>query len=134
MRQLEITEFFNNAAPMDYSASVAEIGANAGADTWRAACDDSSDYPLLRDDSTLEAFREFVIASSGWSESEVHGFTATELNALAIQWVAGDMRECDIGPDSSPADWAEYESRASEGIVPSRIWRNDDGRVYFSLE
>lgn len=134
MRHLEITDFFNNAAPMDYAASVAEIGANAGAYTWRAACDDSPDYPILRDDSTLEAFREFVINNGGWSEREVREFTATELNALAIQWVAGDMRECDIGPDSTPADWAEYELRANDGIVPSRIWRDDDGRVYFSLE
>lgn len=27
--QINITKFYNEAAPMDYSASVAEIGANA---------------------------------------------------------------------------------------------------------
>ena len=40
--QINITRFFNEACPRDYSASAAEIGENAGADTWRAACDDSA--------------------------------------------------------------------------------------------
>lgn len=35
--EINITTFFNNAAPMDYSASIAEIGDDAGPSTWRAA-------------------------------------------------------------------------------------------------
>jgi len=35
--ELNITAFFNTIAPMDYSASVAEIGNDAGPATWRAA-------------------------------------------------------------------------------------------------
>jgi hypothetical protein len=53
--QINITRFFNDAAPMDYSASVAEIGQNAGKDTWRAACDDASDWNML---DTVEIIEE----------------------------------------------------------------------------
>ena len=35
--ELKITEFFNSECPSDYSASVAEIGWNAGANTFGAA-------------------------------------------------------------------------------------------------
>ena len=41
--EIDITDFFKNAAPMDYSASAVEIGRDAGAHTWRAAMDDADD-------------------------------------------------------------------------------------------
>lgn len=58
--ELDITGFFNAAAPMDYFASVAEIGRDAGPSTWRAACDDAPDYPLLDTEEKRDAFRRFV--------------------------------------------------------------------------
>ena len=66
MLELDITEFFNNAAPMDYSASVAEIGQNAGKDTWSAAIEDSADYPILDNEEKREAFREYIAMFGAW--------------------------------------------------------------------
>lgn len=131
--ELNITRFFNEAAPRDYSASVAELGASAGADTWRAAFDDSADYPMLDTAEKREAFRAFVRSSGGWSDEEIRIWDDAELNALLIQWIAGDMRECDIGPETTPEQWAEYEARATEGQCPSRIFRADDSAVYFYI-
>jgi hypothetical protein len=132
--ELDITQFFSDAAPMDYSASQAEIGASAGADTWRAACDDSEDYPLVDTDEKRDAFRTFVRSSGGWNDDEINAWSDTELNALCLQWVAGDMRECGIGPDSSLEEWQEVRQRQEAGNLPSRLYRGADGRVYFSLE
>lgn len=129
--ELDITDFFNNAAPMDYSASRMEIGDNAGADTWRAANDDSGDYPLLQTDEQREAFREFVKDSGGWTEEEIAAWSDTELNALCIQWVSGDMREGEMHPRMSDDEWKEYEGKAEQGIISSRIQRGDNGRIYF---
>lgn len=129
--EIDISAFFNAACPRDYSASVAELGANAGADTWRAATDDAEDWPMLATDEAREAFRAFVISSGGWSREEVAAFTNKELSALLIQWISGDMRECDIGPESTPEDWARYQREAEEGQVPGRIFRAEDGRVFF---
>lgn len=129
--ELDITEFFNNAAPMDYSASRAEIGQNAGEDTWRAANDDSTDWPLLQTDEQREAFREFVKGSGGWDEEEIAAWTDAELNALCIQWVAGDMRESNLKPGMTAEEWATYEREAERGSVSGRISRGDDGRIYF---
>lgn len=90
---INITKFYNEAAPKDYSASVAEIGWNAGADTWRAACDDSADYMMLDDDDKRDAFRQHVRSFGAWSDEEIAAWTDIELNALFIQFVSGDMRE-----------------------------------------
>jgi hypothetical protein len=58
--EIDITDFFDQCAPMDYSASVAEIGQNAGPDTWRAACDDAPEWNLLNTEEKRDAWREFV--------------------------------------------------------------------------
>lgn len=115
---------------MDYSASIAEIGADAGPDTWRAACEDSADYPILDTDDKREAFREFVCSSGGWSREEITAWSDAELNALCIQWIAGDMREAGLSADMTPEQWAEYDS--DENIC-HRIFRGYDGEIYFYI-
>jgi len=135
--ELDITAFFNAAAPMDYSASVAEIGASAGPDTWRAACDDSDDYPILDTAEKRDAFRAFVRSAGAWSDGEIAAWSDAELNALCIQWIAGDMREpvgFELSADTTPQEWAEYEAQASAGQASGRIYRADDGAVYFYVE
>lgn len=58
--ELNVTHFFQTAAPMDYSASVAEIGNDAARSTWEAACDDSEDYPMLDSEEKREEFRHYI--------------------------------------------------------------------------
>lgn len=120
--ELDITDFFNNAAPMDYSASVAEIGNDAGPSTWRAACEDSPDYFLLDTDEKRDAFRAFVRSSGAWNNEEIAAWSDIELNALCIQWISGDMREGDLHPDMTDSEWKEYEQRANDGQVAGRIY------------
>ena len=134
--ELNITAFFNACAPMDFSASVAEIGQSAGADTWRAACEESTDHMLLDTDEKREAFRAFVRDAGAWSDDEIAAWSDVELNALCIQWVSGDMREpvgFDLGPQTTDAEWQEYERQCEAGQCSGRIYRGDDGRVYFYI-
>lgn len=126
--ELNITNFFNNAAPMDYSASVAEIGRNAGADTWQAALDDSVDYPLLSSDNEREEVRRYFKGFGAWSETEIAAWTDTELNALLIQFIAGSIRESGLTPDSSTDEWSVYEADENG---PHDIFRAEDGQIYF---
>lgn len=131
--KLLITEFFNNACPRDYAASVAEIGADAGKSTWRAACEDSSDYPLLDDDDKRAEFREFVLSSGGWSKEEVQEWTDTELNALCLQWIAGDVRQAGLSADSDADDWAQYVESAEQCRCSGNLFKADDGQIYFYI-
>lgn len=134
--EIDITDFFNTAAPMDYSASVAEIGRDAGPSTWRAANDDSADYPIIDTDEKREAFRAFVRSAGAWSDEEINAWSNIELNALAIQWISGDMRNVpgiDMGPHMSEDDWSEYAEMSEAGIVSGSIFRADDGRIYWYI-
>ena len=129
-----ITHFFNTAAPMDYSASVAEIGNDAGPATWAAACDDSPANMLLDTDEKREAFKEHIRGFGAWSDEEIAAWSEVELNALFMQLISGDMREADIGPESTADDWIKYEERAHAGQCSGNIFRATDGEVYYSLD
>ena len=117
---INITSFFNNAAPMDYSASVAEIGRDAGLSTWQAANEDSPDYFMLDTDEKREAFRNHVKGFGAWSDEEIAAWSDVELNALFIQLVSGDMREA--GLDEKPVDWEAYQEKAEEGNCSGNIY------------
>lgn len=90
--EINVTRFYREAAPMDYSASRAEIGQDAGPTTWRAAIDDAPDYNMLDTDDKRDAFRAHVKGFGAWTDEEIAAWSTTELNALFIQFVAGDMR------------------------------------------
>ena len=130
--QINVTRFYNEAAPMDYSASVAEIGANAGQDTWQAAKDDAGDWNMLDTDEKRQAFREWVKPFGAWDDDEIVAWSDVELNALFVQWVSGDIREC-LEWDVEDV-WTNYQELAEAGQVPSNLWRDDQGQVFFSLD
>jgi hypothetical protein len=129
--EIDITTFFKNAAPMDYSASVAEIGANAGTDTWNAAKDDAPDYLMLDDADKLDAFCAYVKTFGAWSDAEIAAWSDIEVNALFLQMVSGDMREA--GLDCAEPDWAQYESDSEAGRCAGNIFNGDDGKVYYYI-
>lgn len=129
--EINITRFFNDAAPMDYSASVAEIGQGAGSQTWGAAVDDSAEYMMLDDDAKREAFRSYVQGFGAWEEDEIRSWDDRELNALFIQMIVGEIRESDLTSDSNDEDWTAYERRAEEGEVSGALFRGDDGEIYY---
>ena len=127
--EIKITEFFKSAAPMDFSASIAEIGENAGEQTWRAALEEAEDTQLLTNQEQIEAFREFA-KSSGFSEPDL---SDKELQALFIQWIAGDMREMGLkrSSDFDSINWEEIEEAQKQGQIPSNIFRGTDDEIYF---
>lgn len=125
--EINITKFFTeNNSPRDYSASVSEIGKDAGAATWQAACDDAQDVIYLDSPEKREAFAEFAEACGFEGESE-------NLDALFLQWIAGDCREMglDTPSDFDSIDWARIERKQSEGQIPSNIFHGVDGEIYF---
>ena len=129
--EINITTFFNEAAPMDYSASVAEIGSDAGRETWRAACEDSEDFMLLDSDEKREEFRRYVKTFGAWSEDEIKAWSNIELNALLIQMISGDIREGDLNTDNP--DWDKYQKESEAGHISGRIFKADDSRIYYSI-
>lgn len=135
--ELEITRLVTSEdfVPFDLSNNCATLGDNAGQLTWSASKEAAvAIAPALLDtEEKKEAFRDFVKSSGGWSEEEIAAWDDVELNALCLQWIAGDIREAFGDADFAEWDWDEYEKDAEAGRIPSRIFKADDGRVFFDI-
>lgn len=76
------------------SHSQAEGGPDAGPHTWQASLERAEETALLDTPEKLEAMRDFARSSGGWSAEEIAEWTPQEVNALFLQWIAGDCRQC----------------------------------------
>jgi len=110
------------------SASAAELGPDAARITWRAAVEDSEEYFMLDDEEKREAFRRFVKGFGAWTEEEIASWSDIELNALFMQFVAGDVRESRINPQNP--GWARYEQENDEGF---QFFQVANDRVHYYL-
>jgi len=133
--EIDITQFFLDACPRDYSASIAEIGQDAAKSTWQAACDDAEDYAAFLDtEEKRDAFRDHLRGFGAWDDDEIAAYSQTELTALFMQMVSGDMRDASL--DAIDPDWDDYERGAERGTYSGRICRagsGDEFRVYYYL-
>ena len=135
-REIEITRLFADASafvPFDLSNNPATLGDNAGQVTWSASLETSDEIMLIDSAERKEAFKDFVQSSGGWKREEIDAWSDRELNALLLQWIAGDVREAFGDADFADWDWNDYRKDAEAGQVSSRLWRADDGKVYFSI-
>lgn len=131
--ELNISSFFATVTPRELSSSVAESGPCAGALTWSASCKASIHHTLLTNDDERESFRAWVETSGGWTAEEIAAWTDTELNALLLQWIAGDLREMGIDDDTSGIDWADVKQGQNEGTYPCNLFKGSNGDIYFDL-
>lgn len=134
--EINITEFFNSTEPHYYSASRAELGDDAGAITWSNALDRAEDVDLLDNEEKVDAFKQFISESGGWTWDEINTWSHTELNALFIQWISGDMREGGLHAGMTVDEWREYEACANAGQCSGNIFGGPlslDGQIYFCL-
>ena len=128
MFTVDITDFLAQECMRDYSASAAEIGANAGAYTWQACIDNAPEWKFLKPEN-FDDFRAFVRSSGGWNDDEINAWNDNELQALCLQWIAADVRECGI--DKPGADWTKIRAGQESGFIPSSIYRDESGRVFW---
>ncbi len=135
MFEIDVTDFLSGHRLKYFSGSITELGNDAGRQTWAECKDKAEDWRPLDSDEKQETFRAFVESSGGWTEDEIAAWSDAELNALCIQWIAGDARECGIdGEDLSAINWAKIGQAQENGQAPSSIFRGDDGRIYWQCE
>lgn len=131
--ELNITKFFNNAEPWDFSGSVAERGNDAGKITWGNAMEAVTEHMLLNTSAKVEALRDHARGFGAWTDEEVDGWSIQECNALLIQMISGDIREVpDMG--QSNWDWEVYHRLCEKGTVSGRMFKADAAdEIYYYL-
>jgi hypothetical protein len=130
--EINITKFFNEANPHDFSASRAEKGEEAGTITWNAAKEAVDEHLMLDTSAKVEALRDHARGFGAWSDEEIDGWTVQECNALLIQMISGDIKEAP-GLDPSDWDWDAYEKLAEKGTCGGRMFKGTDGEIYYYL-
>lgn len=133
--EINITELFNSICPSDFSASIAEIGYNAGRDTWLASKEEAEDTQPINTQEQQDAFISHM-SNIGYSEAdEMQSWSSIELNALFIQLVSGDMREFLAGfsIDAENWDWIQYELEVIQGNCCGNMFQGVDNEIYYYL-
>lgn len=130
--ELDITAFVAEAEPFNFSASMAEMGQNAGRITWANAKEEAERTPLLTTIDQIEAAKEYFGDFGAWSDEEITDWDTQTVNALLIQFISGDLRELEglCADDNGEIDWVKAETLASEGVIAGRIYPGDDGKIY----
>lgn len=129
MLAIDVTEFLATECMRDYSASAAELGQDAGSITWSANLEHVRDEWKPLQPENMDDFRAFVASAGAWSDDEMDAWPADEWQALCLQWIAGDARECGI--DKPGVDWQAVRKLQEGGQCPSSIYRDDSGRVWW---
>ncbi len=135
--EIDITAFVVDAIPCEFSASRAELGNDAGKITWNNAKREAVESPLLPPDAT-RAFNDWIRGFGAWEPEEIESWGATERNALLIQYISGNLRELESlcpseGNDDENDYGIDWDAARDNDQVSGRIYRGDDGRVYFYM-
>jgi hypothetical protein len=89
--ELDVSAFIKNHDMFDFAHSAAEGGQTAGADTWRAAC--ACDVKFVTDENAQEVI-DWLRDFGAWDTEELEEMRECgTLNALLLQFIAGDARE-----------------------------------------
>jgi hypothetical protein len=121
--ELNITRLVN-VDLMNYSASIAEIGDDAGKVTWNNALE--SEIILVFTPEQIAEAKDYFRDFGAWEDEEIDGWSAQETNALVLQFVAGDLREyleAKAGDDFE--QWNENHG--------GRIFETEDGQYWYYL-
>lgn len=127
--ELDVTHMVNGDDDMSLlSGSRAELGQDAGKITWGNSLEYAKDQPLLKTEEDREEARAWLKGFGAWDAEEIAVWSDTELNALVVQFIAGDIREME-GFDSED----EYRKASEKGQVSGRLGTSADGKWYFYL-
>jgi len=126
--ELNITKLVQKTTAKDYSASIAEIGNDAGPTTWNTAINDASNYFNMADEE-LEELREYFAGFGAWANEEIKAWDTGQLYALLLQFISGDIREFSDEPMDT-WNWSDYEREARRGTNSGRLFKSENDYFY----
>jgi hypothetical protein len=135
MLEVIVTCLITDLDPAELSGSIAERGQNAGQETWDNSMQAAKDHAPILKPNERPAARKFFRSFGAWDDEQVAAWTDQELDALVLQYAAGDLRELQWvapGDGLGDIDWNEAEKLSHEGIVSGSLFVSGDN-LYVSL-
>lgn len=124
--EVDVSRLVSDVDPFELSASVAERGRNAGRETWANA--KAAALPPL-DIADHDEVRAWLRDFGAWERDEIAGWSVQELDALVLQFAAGDLRTLqDLCPGDGlgDVDWDQAEAEAEAGRVGGSLFAAGD--------
>lgn len=116
--EINVTKLVERADEMYlYSASRMELGDDAGQVTWENAIDCIAEEPLLTE-SDVPYARDYLGCLGAWTREELEAMSSDEINALTLQFIAGDVRK-------------RFETGDEEETA--QLYQLDDGTWWYCL-
>jgi hypothetical protein len=125
MTSIDVTRLISDIDPIEFSASIAERGKNAGPETWANAKAEATERPLSIDDR--EGVKEYFAGFGAWEREEIAAWSDSELDALVLQYASGDLREVQsLCPGNGLGDinWRKAEKLAHAGTISGNLYAN----------
>lgn len=132
--EVNVNRLVTELNPADLSGSIMERGKNAGTETWQNSLE-AAGAGLLTDESERRAVRAWAKEFGAWNAAEIAAWSDLELDALVLQYAAGDLREAqDLCPGDGLGDvnWTEAETLAHEGTLAGNLFVHE-GELWISL-
>ena len=131
--ELNITRYFEENDPYYMSGSIANLGSNVGRITWENSCN-ASDGALLTTEEMRQNARDWFGDAGAWDEEEINTWSNTELEALILQFAAGDINEMIYAYESDYDDDDDLSLiEIIAAINADSDYDNLTGRIYTSV-
>lgn len=135
--ELNITRYAHDTDHGTISGSIAELGPDAARYTWRNAQAAAGATELLTTPDELDNARDWLRGFGAWSVEELAAMPDTDIRALILQFISGDIREAQhVCPDDDNPlgiDWAAYQTAAEDGPISGQLFCADDGQLYYYI-
>lgn len=124
--EIKVTEYVKNVDCRQFSDSIHNSGLeNIGLLTWNNAVRQIEAESLITADQQQEA-RDWLAGFGAWSDDEIKGWQDNEVEALLLQFIAGDIQEMEMF-----ATYEEYQEAAEAGQVSSRLFKTGDDEWFY---
>lgn len=136
MTEINVSCLLSDVDAFDLSASVAERGQNAGKETWENALDAAKRFRPIVPKKYRQDVKDFFKGYGAWDDAEIKAWSIAELDALVLQFAAGDLRELESlcpGDGLGDIDWEAARALSEAGTVSGRLWADDDGKLWIGL-
>jgi hypothetical protein len=116
--EINVTELVEYANCARYSASAYELGPDAAKITWNNAIEACETALLVDSEDEIEELIDWLEDFGAWTREEIEAYSEVELNALLLQFIAGDIREYEDHFDSLEA----YQEAQELGVAKGNLW------------
>ncbi|RWX70438.1 hypothetical protein EN780_03320 [Mesorhizobium sp. M4B.F.Ca.ET.089.01.1.1] len=133
MAYVDVTRLVGDVDPFELSRSIAEAGKDAGPTSWRNATAEAGARPLLTASERNEA-KHWLKGFGAWDDDEIAGWSDAEIDALVLQFAAGDLREVQSlcpGDGLGDVNWQEAEALAEHGTVGGRLYPQGESLMIY---